>query len=89
MHETEADHCGLLFASWACYNPEAGPLVWQMMEDHGKALKSNVGERDMSRFFSTHPTHEKRIDDLTALVAEVGLALIIIIYSIVAVAEEV
>ena len=34
--ETEADHAGLLFASWACYNPEAGPLVREMMDNHAK-----------------------------------------------------
>jgi len=60
--ETEADAVGLQIASWACYNPEAAPLVWEMMDNYAKAMGTDSSNL---RYFSTHPTHETRVEDLT------------------------
>jgi len=59
--ESEADDAGLQIASWACYNPEAAPMVWEMMDNYAKAMGK---DNSAMRYFSTHPTHETRIDDL-------------------------
>jgi len=55
-HESEADHLGLLLMSAAGYDPAKAIDFWQRMEEQAKSGKSE--------FFSTHPSHERRIHDL-------------------------
>jgi len=57
QHETEADKLGLCFMAKAGYNPEAAVPFWERMKGSGG---SNIPQ-----FISTHPSHDKRINDLT------------------------
>lgn len=63
MQESEADKLGLIFASMAGYNPEAAVPFWQGM---GALNKNKVPE-----LLSTHPSDEKRIKNLSALISEI------------------
>jgi predicted Zn-dependent protease len=54
--ELEADHLGLIFMAIAGYNPEAAVPFWQRM--------SQAGESSVPEFFSTHPSHDTRIEDI-------------------------
>eukprot|EP01137_Pigoraptor_chileana_P033055 Opistho-2@23422 len=65
MLESEADRIGLLYAAKACYNPSAGPVVWQEM-----AARDPAGATKLGEFFSTHPAHDSRIEDLRGWLAE-------------------
>jgi predicted Zn-dependent protease len=56
-HETEADRMGVELAARAGYDPRAAVRVWEKM-------KEKFGS-DSSEFRSTHPSHERRIADLT------------------------
>jgi Zn-dependent protease with chaperone function len=60
--ESEADHIGLLLMSRACYNPEKAPELWQRM----KLFEKQTGKTDseLLKFVSTHPSHNKRIQNL-------------------------
>ncbi len=60
QHESEADHIGLIFSSMAGYDPREAPRFWQRM-----AAASGGGQQPPA-FLSTHPSHEKRIQDLEA-----------------------
>lgn len=55
--ESEADHIGLILMAKAGYNPGAAIGFWQRMESQSKG--GNTPE-----FFSTHPNHERRIDQI-------------------------
>ncbi len=61
--EKEADVIGLELAARAGYDPRAAVTLWQKM-----AKVSGAGGND---FFSTHPSSEKRIETLDALVPRV------------------
>jgi predicted Zn-dependent protease len=61
-HETEADKMGLIFAAMAGYNPEAAVEFWQRM--------ANLGGQKPPEILSTHPSDEKRINDLKAFMPE-------------------
>ncbi|MDR1348057.1 MAG: M48 family metallopeptidase [Prevotellaceae bacterium] len=54
--ELEADHLGLIFMAIAGYNPEEAVAFWQRM--------SQAGGASTPEFFSTHPSHETRIEDI-------------------------
>jgi predicted Zn-dependent protease len=55
-NELEADKMGLIFMKIAGYDPTKAPDFWKRMAQNG----SNVPE-----FLSTHPSDEKRIDEIT------------------------
>lgn len=57
LHESEADHMGLIFMAMAGYNPEEAPKFWQRMS------KASQGSAP-PEFLSTHPSHSTRISDL-------------------------
>lgn len=62
LHESEADHLGLIFMAMAGYNPNTAVSFWQRMAAQG-------GETP-PEFLSTHPSNETRINDLKKLVPE-------------------
>lgn len=64
LHETEADKIGLELAARAGYDPRASLSVWQKM-----AAASHGNEP--LEFFSTHPSHATRLNDLAALMPKV------------------
>ena len=53
MHETEADHIGLLLMAQACFDPRAARALWQRM--------TQAGNGNIPEFISTHPSNENRI----------------------------
>ena len=57
LHESEADHLGLIFMSIAGYNPQAAIPFWQRMATAG-------GGQAPPEFMSTHPSNETRISNL-------------------------
>ena len=63
LHESEADHLGLIFMAMAGYDPHAAVSFWQRMaaEKKGKAPPE---------LLSTHPADEKRIQNLQKLIPE-------------------
>jgi predicted Zn-dependent protease len=63
-HESEADNIGLRYAARAGYDPRAAITFWQKME------KESGGSK-MPAFLSTHPSHERRIADLQAMMPQV------------------
>ncbi len=60
--ESEADHLGLIFMAMAGYDPHEAPKFWQRMTAQGGAKPPE--------FLSTHPSDERRIRDLEALIPE-------------------
>lgn len=62
LHESEADHLGLIFMAMAGYNPNNAVEFWQRMAAQG-------GEAP-PEFLSTHPSNETRISDLKKLIPE-------------------
>jgi predicted Zn-dependent protease len=62
--ESEADHLGLIFMAMAGYNPQEAVAFWERM------AASSQGQAKPSAFMSTHPTDEKRIEDLKKLLPE-------------------
>lgn len=62
-HETEADKIGLIFSAMAGYDPEEAVKFWERM------AASNNGQKP-PEFLSTHPSDEKRINDLKAFMPE-------------------
>jgi len=63
LQETEADKIGLELSARAGFNPDAAVTLWQKM--------SKLGGAKSSEFFSTHPSNENRIADLSALAPKV------------------
>jgi predicted Zn-dependent protease len=61
--ETEADKMGLVFAAMAGYNPEAAINFWQRMAEQSKGQAP-------PEFLSTHPSDERRINDLKKFMPE-------------------
>ena len=55
-HESEADEMGLYFAAAACFDPREAPKLWERM--------ATLGGARPPEFASTHPSNERRIDDL-------------------------
>lgn len=62
MHESEADHMGLIFMAMAGYNPQEAPEFWKRMEKKGGASPPE--------FLSTHPSSETRVSNLEAWMPE-------------------
>lgn len=56
LHESEADHMGLIFMAMAGYDPHEAPELWKRMAAQGGAQPPE--------FLSTHPSHETRIENL-------------------------
>lgn len=56
-HETEADQLGLVFMKLAGYNPEYATTFWERM-------KKSSGGNAQPEFLSTHPSDERRIQDI-------------------------
>jgi len=65
-NESEADHMGVIFAANAGYNPESAIGFWQKMSQ-----QKTGGGSPLDKYLSTHPTDEKRIADLQALMPQV------------------
>lgn len=61
-HESEADHIGLLYMARAGYDPAEAPLFWE------RFAAASAGAP--AEFLSTHPSHERRSDDLRQLLPE-------------------
>ena len=62
-NELEADKFGLMFAALAGYNPREAIPFWQRM--------SAIGGQKPPEFLSTHPTDERRIYELQAMMDDV------------------
>ncbi len=62
QHEKEADKMGLFYMARAGYDPNEAILFWERM--------SETGARQPLEFASTHPSHERRVQDLKDLLPE-------------------
>jgi len=62
-HETEADKLGLVFMLMAGYNGEEAAQVWVRMKTSSKENKT-------PKFLRTHPSHDKRIEELRKFLPE-------------------
>jgi predicted Zn-dependent protease len=62
LHESEADHMGLIFMAMAGYNPNESVGFWQRMTAQGGGAPPE--------FLSTHPSNQTRINDLKKLIPE-------------------
>ncbi|MBL9199289.1 MAG: M48 family metallopeptidase [Opitutaceae bacterium] len=69
-NESEADKMGAIYAARAGYDPRAAVTFWQKMMAQKKA-SDGKGGTTLSALLSTHPSDEKRIADLRALMPEV------------------
>lgn len=56
LHESEADHLGLIFMAMAGYDPRKAPEFWQRMQ--------RLSGQQPPEFLSTHPSHDTRIAQL-------------------------
>lgn len=64
-HELEADRLGLIFMTIAGYRPEEAVAFWERM------AAVNAGSKP-SEFMSTHPSDERRIAQIQALLPEMA-----------------
>lgn len=64
LHESEADHLGLVFMTMAGYDPRAAVAFWERM-----AAKKNG--QATPEFLSTHPSDATRINTIKQLIPEV------------------
>jgi predicted Zn-dependent protease len=62
LHESEADHMGLIFMAMAGYDPRKAVDFWQRMADMSKGAPPE--------FLSTHPSDETRIAKIKELLPE-------------------
>jgi len=58
-HESEADNMGLKMMAHAGYDPKEAPNLWRRMK--------MGSDSKVPGFLSTHPSHDKRIQDLEAM----------------------
>jgi predicted Zn-dependent protease len=63
--ESEADQVGLILMAKAGYDPEAAVGFWQRM------VAGNKGKGRPPEFLATHPTDERRIQDIERLIPEI------------------
>lgn len=61
-HESEADHIGLILMADAGYDPRQASAFWERME--------KLGGHQPAEFASTHPSHERRADQLRHWLSE-------------------
>lgn len=61
LHESEADHLGLIFMAMGGYDPRAAVPFWQRMSAEKKGQAP-------PEFLSTHPSDETRIEDIKNLI---------------------
>jgi predicted Zn-dependent protease len=66
-HESEADYIGLILMAKAGYDPKAAASFWENMS---KQASGKHKDDALSRFMSTHPSHEKRIKNIQAWLPE-------------------
>ena len=64
LHESEADHLGLIFMAMAGYDPHHAVGFWERMAEA-------KGGQAPPEFMSTHPADETRIRKMRALIPEV------------------
>jgi len=67
--ETEADLVGMDLAARAGFDPRAGITLWQKMAQGGPGGGSGQSARSSSgppEWLSTHPKHDRRIDEIRA-----------------------
>ena len=64
VQETEADYLGLIFASIAGYDIRESVKLWERMSAAKKG-------KEVPQFLSTHPSSQKRIDNLNKWISEV------------------
>ena len=57
LHESEADHLGLIFMAIAGYDPNEAVEFWKRMQSQSSGQKP-------PELLSTHPADAKRIQDL-------------------------
>ncbi|MBK7211912.1 MAG: M48 family metallopeptidase [Bacteroidales bacterium] len=62
QHELEADKLGLIFMAMAGYDPHRAITFWQEMASKGGSKPPQI--------LSTHPSDQKRIDQITAFLPE-------------------
>lgn len=62
-HETEADRIGLELMAIAGFNPEEAPKLWERMQ-------AASGGKTQPEILSTHPSNQRRINDLTLWIPE-------------------
>lgn len=62
-HETEADKMGLIFMAMAGYDPREAPKFWTRMSELSNGEKP-------PEFLSTHPSDQRRVEDLEAFMPE-------------------
>ncbi len=63
LHESEADHLGLIFMAMAGFDPHHALEFWERMAGSQHGEKPPV-------FLSDHPADEKRIEDIRRLIPE-------------------
>ena len=62
LHESEADHMGLIFMAMAGYDPREAPVFWQRM--------AALGGQKPPELLSTHPSDATRVRNLQARMPE-------------------
>ena len=62
LHESEADHLGLIFMAMAGYDPRQAVPFWERMAAGSKGAPPE--------FLSTHPSDQTRIEKLKAEIPE-------------------
>jgi predicted Zn-dependent protease len=65
-HESEADHIGLILMAKAGYDPQAAVEFWQRM------LEAKKDQKVPPEFLSTHPSDERRIQQIKQWLSEVS-----------------
>ncbi len=63
LHESEADKLGLIFMAMAGYDPHEAPRFWERMS-------AKSGGNKPPEFMSTHPSDQRRIANLQAMMPE-------------------
>jgi len=61
-HELEADRLGIIFMAMAGYDPREAIKFWKKMAE--------FSESDENEFLSTHPSNERRIEDIERYLPE-------------------